>query len=50
MAIKPSTRELEHRQDAAPREPMPAWIPRPVKRQSGRTDPLVHQRTCAFSG
>ena len=26
MAIKPSTRELEHRQDAAPREPMPAWF------------------------
>ena len=24
----------------AQRAPMPAWIPRPVKRESGRTDPL----------
>ena len=28
-------------QGAADRTPMPAWIPRPVKRESGRTDPSL---------
>ena len=27
-------------EEAAQRAPMPGWIPRPVKRESGRTDPL----------
>jgi hypothetical protein len=27
-------------EEGAQRAPMPAWIPRPLKRESGRTDPL----------
>ena len=40
MTTKRSKREQENGQEAAPRAPLPAWIPRPVKRESGRTDPL----------
>ncbi len=34
-------RDRRTEQGAADRPPMPAWIPRPVKRESGRTDPLL---------
>jgi ribosome-associated translation inhibitor RaiA len=34
------TRDQETAQDLAHRAPLPAWIPRPVKRESGRTDTL----------
>ena len=40
MTTKRSKREQENTQEAAPRSPLPAWIPRPVKRESGRTDQL----------
>jgi ribosome-associated translation inhibitor RaiA len=40
MTTNRSKPEQENRQEAAPRAPLPAWIPRPVKRESGRTDPL----------
>lgn len=33
-------REERTEQGMADRSPMPAWIPRPVKREGGRTDPL----------
>ena len=39
-----TTKRLKRNQgtgkEGAQRAPMPAWIPRPVKRESGRTDPL----------
>ena len=47
MAITWLRRDQETAQDLAHRAPLPAWIPRPVKRQSGRTDTLrtpVHVR------
>jgi ribosome-associated translation inhibitor RaiA len=34
------TRDQETAQDLTHRAPLPAWIPRPVKRESGRTDTL----------
>jgi ribosome-associated translation inhibitor RaiA len=34
------TRDQETAQDLGHRAPLPAWIPRPVKRESGRTDTL----------
>ena len=34
-------RDRRTEQRAADRTPMPAWIPRPVKRESGRTDPSL---------
>jgi ribosome-associated translation inhibitor RaiA len=40
-------RDQERAQDLTHRAPLPAWIPRPVKRASGRTDTLrtpVHVR------
>ncbi len=41
---KMTTNRLKRKQgtgeEVAPRAPLPAWIPRPVKRESGRTDPL----------
>ena len=40
MTTTRSKRERENRQEANSRAPLPAWIPRPVKRESGRTDPL----------
>lgn len=40
MTTKRSKREQDTAQTAAPRAPLPAWIPRPVKRESGRTNPL----------
>jgi ribosome-associated translation inhibitor RaiA len=39
MGTKRSELERENRQEAGQREPLPAWIPRPVKPESGRTDP-----------
>ena len=33
-------RDQETEQDVAHRAPLPAWIPRPVKRESGRTNTL----------
>ena len=33
-------RDHDMGQDSAHRAPLPAWIPRPVKRESGRTDML----------
>ena len=41
MTTGRSKRQRESRQEAAPRAPLPAWIPRPVKRESGRTDPSL---------
>ena len=39
-----TTKRLKRNQgtweEGAQRAPMPAWIPRPLKRESGRTDPL----------
>ena len=34
-------RDRRTEQGAADRTPMPAWIPRPVKGESGRTDPSM---------
>lgn len=32
--------DQETEQKSADRAPLPAWVPRPVKRESGRTDTL----------
>jgi ribosome-associated translation inhibitor RaiA len=40
MSTKGLKRNQETGEEGAQRTPMPAWIPRPVKRESGRTDPL----------
>jgi hypothetical protein len=40
MTTKRLKRNQGRGEEGAQRAPMPAWIPRPVKRESGRTDPL----------
>ena len=40
MTTKRLKRNQGTGEEHAQRAPMPAWIPRPVKRESGRTDPL----------
>ena len=39
MIITWLRRDRRTEQATADRSPMPAWVPRPVKRESGRTDP-----------
>jgi ribosome-associated translation inhibitor RaiA len=41
MTTKRLTRNQGRGEEGAQRTPMPAWIPRPVKRESGRTDPSL---------
>jgi hypothetical protein len=40
MTTKRLKRSQGRGEEGVQRAPMPAWIPRPLKRESGRTDPL----------